>query len=262
MSTDFPALDRKVRLHGRVCDQHRRGLPSVTVTVTAETGAQLGLARTDADGGFELAGLPGGPCVAIFSHAGYRPLATVVRSAAAPLDVTLDPAASVRGRVADRRSGHPVAAATITALGAGGEVLGTTMSGPDGRYALTGVDDVATLAVAAPGADPSATIVGSSPEPDREIDLELDVHSSLSGTVTAAGHPVAGLPLTLRGHDGRQVASTVTDGRGRYHFGRIPAGQYTVDQVTSLPQAKSVAAEAASVDLLLALPSREGPPVG
>lgn len=246
---------RRPLIHGRIRNRQYRVLPDVSVTLTDGTGAQIGLARTNHQGEFEVYAPPAGTCVATFSHPGYRPLATVVSRTSPPLDITLDATASVRGTVSDRHGGRPVAAATITAIASGGQVIATTKSDPSGRYALTGLDDVITLVAAAPGADPFATIVQRGPEPVQEIDLELDIYSAVTGTVTAAGHPVAGLPLILRDRDDVQVATAVTDSSGRYRFDHIRAGRYTVDQTTCPPQAKSVTAGTTVADLVLGSPS-------
>lgn len=53
--------------------------------------------------------------------------------------------------------------------------------------------------------------------------------SEMSGRVRSrAGQPVGGAVVVLRSRDASFVLATVTDGRGTYHFERLPAGRYVV----------------------------------
>lgn len=257
MTTNNTPVPSRVRreelvLGGRVGNR-LRGLPGVAVTLTDHAGVQVDLTSTGAEGGFEFSGLTHGTYLAIFSHHSYQPHATVVSlsSAAAPLDVTLEPATSVRGTVSGRHTGRPVAAATVTAVGPQGEVLTSTVSEPDGRYGISGIDAAElTLVVTAPGADPVATTVQCGTGTDHEIDVALEIYSTLSGTVTKAGEPVADLPLTLRDRDGLVTATAITDSRGGYRFDRIQPGRYTVDSPTR-SQAVPVTAETTTATVFL-----------
>jgi hypothetical protein len=224
----------------------------VTVTLTDHVGVQVTRARTGADGGFRLTGLAPGTYVAIFSRAGYHPHAvTIAVPSTAPLEVTLEPNTAVHGIVHDRHTGQPVAAALVTAVGLDGEVVASTVSDPDGGYRLTGVDTAElTLVAAAPTADPVALRVDVA-GPDHRVDLPVDLHSRLTGTVTAGGRPVAGLGLTLRDEQSRTVSTAVTDETGTYRFERIGAGTYTLHSATSLPQVTAITPGAATVDLTL-----------
>ncbi|UQS23823.1 carboxypeptidase-like regulatory domain-containing protein [Amycolatopsis thermalba] len=247
----------EVTLTGRV-SSGRRPLPEVTLTLTDRVGAQVSRARTGADGSFRLGGLAPGTYVLIVSRAGFQPHATVVTleaGPAAPLDVTLEPATSVRGVVRDRHSGQPVATAAVTAVGPGGDVIASTVSDPDGGYRLTGLDaGEITLVAAAPGADPAATVVPLGGGREHVADLVLDTHSTLTGTVTADGRPVAGLALELRDASGRRVAGTVTGADGTYRFERVTGGQYTLTSTTGRPAVTTIAAGADSADLVLERP--------
>ncbi|AIJ22293.1 MSCRAMM family protein [Amycolatopsis methanolica] len=243
----------EVTLSGRV-RSGRRALPDVTLTLTDRVGAQVSRARTGADGSFRLGGLAPGNYVLIVSRAGFQPQATVVtlEAGAVPLDVTLEPATSVRGVVRDRHSGRPIATAAVTAVGAGGEVIASTVSDPDGGYRITGIDaGEITLVAAAPGADPVATVVPLGGGREHEVDLELDTHSTLTGTVTAGGRPVAGLALELRDASGRAVATAVTDADGTYRFERVHAGQYTLTSAAGRPVVTTIPPDAVTAELVL-----------
>ncbi|MGO4613576.1 collagen binding domain-containing protein [Nocardia sp. 2YAB30] len=217
-------------------------------------GIQAGITRTGADGRFEVPDLASGAYLAIFSCIGYHPHATMVVPglAAAPLDVILDPATSIRGVVYDRHSEQPVAAVTVTAVGPGGEVIASTVSDPDGGYVITGIDATEiTLVVVAAGADPVATVVRCGNGTEYQVDLPLDTYSSLGGMVTEDGVPVAHLRLTLRHSNGSVAATTFTDAHGAYRFVRLKADQYVLDSATSGPGAITIAPDTTTADLAL-----------
>ncbi|MDQ0383180.1 MSCRAMM family protein, partial [Amycolatopsis thermophila] len=219
--TGYGNTTAEVALTGRV-SSGQRPLPEATLTLTDRVGAQVSRARTGADGGFRLTGLVPGTYVLIVSRPGFQPYATAVEAGTGPgtpLEVTLEAATSVHGVVRDRHSGRPIATAAVTAVGPSGEVIASTVSDPDGGYRITGLDAAeVTLVAAAPGADPVATVVPLGNGREHEVDLVLASSSTLTGTVTADGRPVAGLALELRDAHGRTVATTVTGPDGTYRF--------------------------------------------
>jgi hypothetical protein len=85
--------------------------------------------------------------------------------------------------------------------------------------------------VAAPGADPRATVVDLGRGTDLEVNLALDTYSEVSGTVTVDSRPVEHLTLVL--HSPGTTQTTVTDRNGAYRFERVKAGQYVLASVTS-----------------------------
>jgi Carboxypeptidase regulatory-like domain len=233
-----------------------RPLPGTTLTLVDRAGVQLGRACTGSGGEFQIIGLTAGSYVLIFSRAGYQPKAEVVMLGAGtqPLDVMLEPAVSVHGVVHDRDSGRPVGAAIVTAVDPGGEVIASTVSDPDGSYHITGVDaDAITLVVAAPGADPTATVVELGRGTDYQANLALDTYSTVSGKVTVAGQPVDRLPLALHAPDGWTVATTITDDHGTYRFDRVKAGQYVLSSVTSASRTIALSPDATTADLDLSV---------
>jgi hypothetical protein len=233
-----------------------RPLAEVIVTLTDRAGVQVARCVTGPDGGFRLTGLAAGSYVMIFSRAGYHPYATTAvfdPARSAPLDVPLAASTSLRGVVHDAHSGRPVAAATVTAVGPDGNVIAATVSDPDGGYRLAGIDaDEITLAVAAPAADPFATVVRlGAGGPEHVVDVPLDTFSTLSGTVTVGGRPACRLHLTLHDHSGRAVATTVTDDHGGYRFERLTAGTYTLTGPVSPPRSAFVGPDTCTADLLM-----------
>ncbi|MGE0841570.1 MSCRAMM family protein [Pseudonocardia sp.] len=209
-------------------------LGDAVLTLTDGAGTQVGRIAQTPGGHFGFDAVAPGRYVLIAHHCGHRPRALTVRVAAGqptmPLAVALEPIAGVRGVVRDPDTGAPVAAATVVALDAGGDVVATTMSDPDGTYRLGGVGAAITLVVAAPGADPVARGIDRDAGPDgsdQVVDLPVRTRGSLAGTVSGPG-PAAGLGLVLLDPTGRAVAATTTGGDGGYRFGAVPAGVYTL----------------------------------
>ncbi|OLT48717.1 hypothetical protein BJF85_11250 [Saccharomonospora sp. CUA-673] len=228
-----------------------RPLADVTVTVTDRTGSQCARAVTDAGGVFRVPGLEPGSYVLVFARAGYRPQATVVPPGTVPsrLDITLEPTAGVHGAVRDRVAGRPIPGATVTAIDENGEVIGSTVSDEDGRYLLGGVHaPQITLVAAAPLADPVATVV-TLDGPNTAVDLELEMRGALSGVITSGGWPLSGVRLLLRNGDGAVVSSTVSDDAGRYRFGSVVPGAYTVTTAPAEPAVITIGPHATLVDL-------------
>ncbi|WP_246134928.1 MSCRAMM family protein [Prauserella rugosa] len=237
-------------LSGVVHGGHRP-LAEVTVTVTDRTGSQCARATTDANGVFRVPGLEPGSYVLVFARAGYRPQATVVPPGAVPsrLDITLEPTAGVRGTVRDRIAGRPIPGATVTAIGENGEVIGSSVSDEDGAYLLGGVHAAQiTLVAAAPLADPIATVVALD-GPATDVDLELELRGALTGVLTSGGWPLSGVRLLLRNGDGAVVSSTVSDDAGRYRFGSVVPGAYTVTTAPPEPAVVTVGPHSTLADL-------------
>lgn len=239
------------QVHSPLCP-----LADVTVVLTDRAGVQIGRATSGADGRFRFTDLLPETYVVIASGKGYRPSAEMIAlgTGATELHIALEPSTSVRGTVHDGHTGEPVAAATVTALDPGGEVTASTVSEPDGSYLLTGIADTElTLVAAAEAADPTVTVVrpAGGDGQHHTVDIALDTHSTVTGTITAGGGAVAHLPLALRDDSGRTVATTVTDEHGTYRFDRVTAGTYTIHSPARAPQAGAVGPEATTADIAL-----------
>ncbi|MGA5700476.1 MFS transporter [Peterkaempfera bronchialis] len=138
------------------------------VVVADGRGEVVAAGTTDAGGGFAFAELVAGAYTLAVSAAAYRPAAVPVEVAGSGQtvhDLELLPGARVAGTVRVR-DGGPVADARVALLDAGGQVVATATTGPDGQYAFTdltggqytvtasGYPPVATaLTLAAEGAD-------------------------------------------------------------------------------------------------------------
>ena len=250
---------------GRVAGTVRaagRPLDDAVLTLTDGAGRQVARVVETPGGMFALDGLPPGRYVLIAHHSGHRPRATGVRVPAdgtvtPALTLELEPLAGVRGVVRDPDTGRPVAAATIVALDAYGDVVATTISDLDGTYRLGGVDAAITLVVAAPGADPVARGIGRDPSPtgaDQVVDLPVRTLGTLAGTVTAGGTTVAGLTLELHDEAGDHVGTATTDAEGGYRFDGLPAGRYTVRSATGGAQVVVAGHDGVAPDVFLTTP--------
>jgi hypothetical protein len=127
-------------------------------------------------------------------------------------------------------NGKPVTSATVTAIGPAGRQAGRAGTS-DGGWFLVPLPSRGsyTVIAIAPGLQPqaSAVLVGDQPA-DR--DLRLPGTGSLSGTVREApgGVPLAGAALSLADESGLVVGSQQANAAGRYRFGGLAGGSYTL----------------------------------
>jgi len=239
----------------------RRALSGVALTLTDQAGAQVARCSSGPDGQFEFPVVATGTYLVIAAVDGYQPHAqslTVRQGSVASLEIVLDPAVGVYGVVYDQHTAEPVAAAVVTAISAAGEVLVSTVSEPDGSYRLVGLEATSvTLVAATTTAEPTATVVefdAAGTVPQRRVDLAVAAPTSLSGTVTVRGEPVAGLALTLHDPTGQPVASTTTADDGSYRFDGLEPDTYTLRSHTSAPAVTPVAATTTDADVTLRAP--------
>nr|WP_240489857.1 carboxypeptidase-like regulatory domain-containing protein [Actinomadura atramentaria] len=108
------------------------------VVVTDVRGEVVGTARSGADGAYALTDLAAGAYTLAVSADGHRPVALPVEVAGSGRtrrDVDLPAGLHLRGTVRDR-SGAPLRDAGVTLLDGAGNVIGRTVTGPDGEYAF------------------------------------------------------------------------------------------------------------------------------
>jgi hypothetical protein len=126
--------------------------------------------------------------------------------------------------------GVPVSGATITLIEASGRQAGRSRTGADGSYQVRVAQrGVYTLVAMAAGHQPQAAVVHAGGGP-VEHDVLLAGAARLAGTVRAAGtgRPIPGATVALADSRGEVMAAHNTDDAGRYLFGELPAGSYTV----------------------------------
>lgn len=140
-----------------VLNGSRPGRSGATVIALDAAGRVVAAATSGPDGRYELVDLPTGTYTLTVTRAGRRPVARrvqVVEGAEVTADVALPAGAAVTGVVRAASTGRPVGEATVSLLDELGGVLGTVVSGPDGRYRI---DDLppGTYTVVASGYAPT-----------------------------------------------------------------------------------------------------------
>jgi len=126
--------------------------------------------------------------------------------------------------------GVPVSGATVTLIDASGGQAGRSRTGADGTYQVrVPRQGVYTLIAMAAGHQPQATVVHAGGGP-VEHDVLLAGAAQVAGTVRAAGTggSIPGATVVLADSRGEVVAAVSTDEAGRYLFGELPAGSYTI----------------------------------
>jgi EmrB/QacA subfamily drug resistance transporter len=143
------------------------------LVVTGAAGDVLATGRTDALGGFAVAGLMPGTATLTVTSPGHRPLARPVeidRAGTTRVDLELRSGARVRGTV--RGGGAPLAGARVTMADAVGNVVASTTTSLDGEYAFAGLDGGVYTVTATAYRPRSAELVVSGDDVDGH-DLDL-----------------------------------------------------------------------------------------
>jgi uncharacterized surface anchored protein len=125
---------------------------------------------------------------------------------------------------------EPLAGALLTLTDPHGEVVASTVSGPEGRYELTDLEPgTFTLAGRAAGHQPAALTVEVGAGV-TERDLTLAGGARVSGVVRAASdaRPLRDATVSLLDESGGVVATLVTGERGEYRFDDLLGGSYTL----------------------------------
>ncbi|WP_228046505.1 MFS transporter [Saccharopolyspora sp. HNM0983] len=249
-------------VHGTVLDSSGELAAGVVLTLTDANGRQVERARADQDGRFRLHVDHGGTYVLIASGGSFQPTAAMVVVADRPVrhDVQMVGAGRLAGVV---HSGeHGVAGATAVLTDVRGEVVASTATGPDGRYAFTDlVGGSYALTVTAPGFRPIANQVDVTDGQQAVIDVALRAGTRLSGVARSAnlGVPVPDARVTLLDSGGGVVGAATTDIEGRYAFTDLPDGEYTVITSGYPPVAGSLqlAGEETAHDVELGYPQEQ-----
>ena len=232
-------------IRGTVTSEGGGAIAGAAVMVTARRGGGGGSSITAADGSYAVTGLADGTYTVRVSAAGHLSVdhptdVTVSRGGVVSgIDVVLPVAGVISGRVS-APDGKPAVGVLVSAVS--GDLTVPTATASDGTYSIdtlpTGVyavsftiegesapveyyDDAADLS----GATPVSVAAGVAAS---GIDAVLGPDPSLGGTVRKAGDgPLAGATVTVMPAAGAPYTAT-TDGDGRYLFGRLPDGTYTV----------------------------------
>lgn len=135
----------------------------------------------------------------------------------------------VRGYVRGHE-GAPVARATLTLIDLGGRQLGRANTGPNGWFRLDAPSNGSfVLIAAADGFQPQADTVVLGDE-SFDHDVALTGTSGLTGSVRSAedGSPIQNATVVVTDVRGEVLATGKTSEEGRYHFGELVAGTFTL----------------------------------
>lgn len=150
---------------------------------------------------------------------------------AAPAPVRPDALVEVQGQVR-AWGGAPVAGATVTAGDGASPDDPTTRSDAEGRFSLqVRPGGLVSLRARAPGHAPG---LDEGPAPGHAFELWLAPESTLSGTVTRGGAPVAGASVFAERAGGLTpvTAEALTDSSGAYRLVGLEPGSYSLRAVT------------------------------
>jgi hypothetical protein len=216
---------------GRVLRGDGGPLAGAAVTLTDVGGRQVDRTRSGDDGGYRLQPPAGGTYLLIASAPQLAPNASMVALADAPVlrDLVLAGGAVLSGRLLGG-DGEPLPGALVTLTDVQGEVVGSSLTGADGRYELGELlGGTYTLAGQAAGHQPVAVTVELTGG-TVEQDLSLVDGARVSGVVRADsdGRPLPEATVTLLDESGNVVATTSTGERGRYAFDDLLPGNYTL----------------------------------
>jgi uncharacterized protein YfaS (alpha-2-macroglobulin family) len=220
---------------GRIHQPDGSPVGGAAVRLIDTSGRPAGRASAGPDGSFQIAAPGAGLYTLVAMAAAHQPQASMLRvgnAADGPVyhDVMLTGTSRLTGTVRAAGTGAPVARATLTLTGPGGEVLAARTTDATGQFLFT--DLVAgdyNLAVSAPAREPTALHVTVAGSGETLQDVELAGQSRLAGTVrTAEGRPVPEAQVALLNPDGTVATATSTGKDGSYCFDDLPPGEYTV----------------------------------
>jgi EmrB/QacA subfamily drug resistance transporter len=247
---------------GRVVDPSGAPVAAAVLTLVDPTGRQLARSHSRSDGSYRIdpPRSADGACVLVGAAHGRRPTAAQLRLPVAggslSHDVLLAGQGGLTGTVSSPE-GTPLADALVVATDPRGEVIGSSVTGPDGAYrfsALSPGDYVVTVNARGgrPVADP-VSVNGSADATEHHI--RLAPAAAVSGTVRdRSGHPLADTRVSLLDASGNVLDVRTTAFDGNYTFQNLASQEYTLVATGYPPRATPIRlAEEGSASLDLEL---------
>jgi protocatechuate 3,4-dioxygenase beta subunit len=219
-------------LSGTILDANR--MPVEGASVVATRGRHRLRATSDRSGYFQLTGVGKKPLELEVARADYVPLRRRVsprERAGREVEIQLEFAAAVAGRVEDRRTGSPVTVFQL-AFSAAGKQRRLSRRDPGGAFEIRGLSaGPAKIVASAPGYASAVHVAkvrrASRPHEVTVSDLviALDRAGRIEGSVTSAAtrQPLAGAEVKV----GRLTTRTGAD--GRFRLDGVPEGSHRVE---------------------------------
>ncbi|WP_433562627.1 MFS transporter [Nocardia sp. CA-151230] len=217
---------------GCVHREDGQSVPDAVLTLIDQRGHQVSRTVGESDGGYVIGVPRPGGYVLIVSAFGYQPAAVTISVGSRPhrLDVALLGSGEVSGVVRSVGRGAPLGDATITLTDAFGEVVGSTVTTPEGDFICRGVlAGTYTLVAVADHMRPSAVSLTVPDSGMLRHDIELAPRAVLAGSAcNDRGNGVPDAQITVLDEAGDLIAVTRTDDTGRYAVPDLAEGRYTV----------------------------------
>jgi EmrB/QacA subfamily drug resistance transporter len=152
-----------------------RAVPGITVTLIDVRGDVAAAGVTDADGRYQLSGVPDGSYTLTAAGPGHQPVATGLHldiGTAIERDLELPRRSRLLGTVTAASTGRGVAEANATLVDASGTVVGSTVTGADGTFVF---EDLAegTYTLTASGYAPVTQVVQVTPGVEASAAVQL-----------------------------------------------------------------------------------------
>lgn len=234
------------------------GLPlanvSVSITVADQEYSSVAYAFTDESGAYQAQGIPAGSYKVRFStfgtaytdqwfnaaesFASATEVAVVGGQQLAGIDAVMTIGGSITGTLIDDTTGAPVEGASVYASRTGAGGGGSSTSGPDGRYAITGLAggeysvSVSGMQSGYVSLSTSRQVTVATGSETSGVDFALELGATIRGTVTdESGNPISQVQVCAESADFdvfQPSTCNQTADDGSYSLFGVPSGSQLV----------------------------------